>query len=250
MASLLKFININITPTMKTFKQYNEATTKYIGKTVVYATRDTSGGGETSFKKKSKVVKHDKKFNVLTLADGTKVNTVVHQRKDKKLYNKRDFYVESIMSEQKTIKVGEDAIGTDKTVHYAVVKERKVIATGSKDEMLAKCEKVGGRVWKTSSTVGDIVESLQIEDMEPILEGFAVDTSPWQFSHGGVPKGKGNWAFDYVASLASGGVSGLQKDTFFAKAQSTYRNAVKQLVKFLKKDLKVKPNAVKIKLAP
>ena len=56
MASLLKFININITPTMKTFKQYNEATTKYIGKTVVYATRDTSGGGETSFKKKSKVV--------------------------------------------------------------------------------------------------------------------------------------------------------------------------------------------------
>ena len=152
--------------------------------------------------------------------------------------------------QMKTIKVGEDAIGTDKSVHYAVVKERKVIATGSKDEMLAHCEKTGGRVWKTSSAVGDIVESIQIEDMEPILEGFAVDTSPWQFSHGGVPKGKGTWAFDYIASLASGGVSGLQKDTFIAKAQSTYKNAVKQLVKFLKKDLKVKPNAVKIKLAP
>lgn len=155
-----------------------------------------------------------------------------------------------INEQMKTIKVGEDAIGTDKPVHYAVVKERKVIATGSKDEMLSKCEKVGGRVWKTSAAVGDIVESVQIEAAEPILEGFAVDTSPWQFSHGGVPKGTGNWAFDYVASIGSVGISGLQKDTFFAKAKSTYKSAVKQLVKFLKKELKVKPNAVKIKLAP
>jgi len=155
-----------------------------------------------------------------------------------------------INEQMKTIKVGEDAIGTDKPVHYAVVKERKVVATGSKGEMLSQCEKVGGRVWKTSSAVGDIVESIESKEIQFISEGYAIDTSPWQFSHKGVPKGKGNWAFDYVASLASGGISGLQKDTFISKAQSTYKNAVKQLVKFLKKELKVKPNAVKIKLAP
>ena len=80
---------------MITFKEFNEANNNddYIGKTVVYATRDTSGGGTTNFTAKSEVIKHDKKFNVLTLADGTRLNTVVHQRKDKNLYNKRDFYI-------------------------------------------------------------------------------------------------------------------------------------------------------------
>jgi hypothetical protein len=43
---------------------------------------------------------------------------------------------------------------------------------------------------------------------------------------------------------------GMQQDTFFSKARSTYKNAVKQLTKFLKKDLKVKPKQVEIKLAP
>lgn len=284
MVSLLRFININIYTIMKTFKEFNEAI-KYIGKTAVYATKDTSGGGTTSFTRKSKVVKHDKKFNVLTLDDGTKVNTVVHYRKDKKLYNKKDFYIESTMSEQKTIKVGEDAIGTDKPVHYAVVKERKVVATGTKEKMLAHCEKNGGRVWKTSSGVGDIVESTlnyartrkeiekerkmkniskkdkdilgkiaklmaSLEEESELDEAYAIDTNPWQFSHKGVPKGKGNWAFDYVAALDSGGISALQKDTFISKAQSTYKSAVKQLTTFLKKNLKVKPKDVKIKLAP
>ena len=51
-------------------------------------------------------------------------------------------------------------------------------------------------------------------------------------------------------SLDSGGISALQKDTFISKAQSTYKNAVKQLTIFLKKNLKVKPKDVKIKLAP
>jgi hypothetical protein len=88
---------------MKTFKTFFEDKSNYIGKTVVYATRDTSGGGETSFKRKSKVVKHDKKFNVLTLDDGTKVNTAVHQRKDKKLYNKKDFYIDDSTSAEDNI---------------------------------------------------------------------------------------------------------------------------------------------------
>lgn len=201
---------------MKTFKEYNEAKNKYIGKTVVYATRDTSGGGETSFKRKSKVVKHDKKFNVLTLDDGTKVNIAVHQRKDKKLYNKKDFYLESTLNYARTRK--------------EIEKERKMKNISKKDK--------------------DILGMASLEEESELDESYAIDTTPWQFSHTGVPKGKGNWAFDYVAALDSGGISALQKDTFISKAQSTYKNAVKQLTKFLKKDLKVKPKQVKIKLAP
>ena len=220
-ASLLRFININSNIDMKTFKEYNEAKNKYIGKTVVYATRDTSGGGETSFKRKSKVVKHDKKFNVLTLDDGTKVNTAVHQRKDKKLYNKKDFYVES-------------------TLNYA--RTRKEIEKERKMKNISKADKdILGKIAKLMAS---------LEEESSIDEAYAIDTNPWQFSHKGVPKGKGNWAFEYVAALDSGGISALQKDTFVSKAQSTYKNAVKELITFLKKKLKVKPKDVKIKLAP
>ena len=89
-------------------------------------------------------------------------------------------------------------------------------------------------------------ESTEIEEA-----AYAIDLTPWQFSHRGQqPKGKGTWAFNYKASLDSGGMIGMQQDTFFSKAMSTYKSAVKQLAKFLKKDLKVKPKQVEIKLAP
>ena len=66
----------------------------------------------------------------------------------------------------KTIKVGEDAVATDKPVHYALVKDRKVIETGTKDEMLELCTKEGGRVWKTAKVKGDIVEARQDPDIK------------------------------------------------------------------------------------
>ena len=66
----------------------------------------------------------------------------------------------------KTIKVGEDAVATDKPVHYALVKDRKVVETGTKDEMLELCTKEGGRVWKTAKVKGDIVEARQDPDIK------------------------------------------------------------------------------------
>jgi hypothetical protein len=187
----------------------------------VYATKDTSGGGTTNFKTKSKIVKHDKKYDVLTLDDGTKVNIKLHHRKDKQLYNKKDFYVES-------------------TLNYA--RTRKEIEKERKMKNISKADKdILGKIAKLMAS---------LEEESSIDEAYAIDTNPWQFSHKGVPKGKGNWAFDYVAALDSGGISALQKDTFVSKAQSTYKNAVKELITFLKKKLKVKPKDVKIKLAP
>ena len=56
----------------------------------------------------------------------------------------------------KTIKVGEDAIGADST-HYALVKDRKVIDVGEKQDMLDKSVD-GGRVWVSTKQVGDVVE--------------------------------------------------------------------------------------------
>ena len=68
--------------------------------------------------------------------------------------------VEEVQTEQvKTIKVGEDAVGTDAELHYAVVSDRKVQAVGEKEEMLDYCKENGGRVWKTATLqVGDLVE--------------------------------------------------------------------------------------------
>jgi hypothetical protein len=117
-------------------KEDEENGEDYIGKTVVYATRDTAGGGPTSFTRKSKVVKHDEKFNVLTLADGTKVNTVVHQRKDKNLYTTRDFYIDSSVSEedaQDRCKRKADSVYGKKTSAY-------------KSGAIVRCRK--GKIWK------------------------------------------------------------------------------------------------------
>lgn len=57
----------------------------------------------------------------------------------------------------KTIKVGEDTVRSD-TSHYALVKKRKVVATGTKEEMLDLHREDGGRVWVSTKEVGDIVE--------------------------------------------------------------------------------------------
>lgn len=62
-----------------------------------------------------------------------------------------------MFGEAKTIKVGEDAV-TAESPHYGLIKDRKVVATGSKEDMLAASEQNGGRVWLTAKNVGDIVE--------------------------------------------------------------------------------------------
>ena len=69
-----------------------------------------------------------------------------------------------IKEEVKTIKVGEDAVGSD-NCHYALVMDRKVTAVGSKDEMLAKCKEEGGRVWVSTKRVGDLVEEAELSHL-------------------------------------------------------------------------------------
>lgn len=71
----------------------------------------------------------------------------------------------AISEEVKTIKVGEDAVGSNQC-HYALVMDRKVTAVGTKEEMLARCEEEGGRVWVSTKQVGDIVEATFRVDVE------------------------------------------------------------------------------------
>ena len=72
-----------------------------------------------------------------------------------RLTDKNDLEGEPVSEGIKTIKVGEDAVGTDKEPHYAVVdKKRKVMITGSKEDMIEYCRENGGRVWKNSSCSG------------------------------------------------------------------------------------------------
>jgi len=79
----------------------------------------------------------------------------------------------------KTIKVGEDAVGSDKC-HYALVMDRKVQAIGTKEEMLAKCAEEGGRVWVSTKQVGDIVEAKYSVDVEGLPRFYMDADSPAQ----------------------------------------------------------------------
>jgi|TARA_B100000900_G_scaffold324432_1_gene284097 hypothetical protein len=62
------------------------------------------------------------------------------------------------MTKIRTIKVGQDAITGGRNPHYALVAGRKVVATGTKDEMLELNQKTDGRVWLTHAKVDEIVE--------------------------------------------------------------------------------------------
>ena len=69
----------------------------------------------------------------------------------------------------KTIKVGEDAVGTDAELHYAVVSNRRVQVIGEKSDMINYCKENGGRVWKTTKQVGDLVEDKRpsVDEVDP-----------------------------------------------------------------------------------
>ena len=69
----------------------------------------------------------------------------------------------------KTIKVGEDAVGTDAELHYAVVSNRRVEVIGEKSDMINYCKENGGRVWKTTKQVGDLVEDKRpsVDEVDP-----------------------------------------------------------------------------------
>ena len=63
------------------------------------------------------------------------------------------------MTKIRTIKVGQDAITGGSKPHYALVSDRKVIAIGSKEEMLELNQEIDGRVWLTNAKVDEVVEA-------------------------------------------------------------------------------------------
>ena len=65
--------------------------------------------------------------------------------------------------EIKTIKVGEDAVGASDP-HYVIVKDRKVIDQGKKEDMMKKCGK-DERVWLSTKKVGDVVEEAELHHL-------------------------------------------------------------------------------------
>jgi hypothetical protein len=79
----------------------------------------------------------------------------------------------------KTIKVGEDTVGAPRT-HYALVKEREVVAVGTKEEMLALHQEEGGRVWVSTKNIGDIVEAKYSVDVDGLPRFYMEADSPAQ----------------------------------------------------------------------
>jgi hypothetical protein len=131
---------------MKTFKTYYEEVSNYIGKNIVYATKDTSGGGTTSFTSKGKVVDHNKQYDVITLDNGVRINTHLHYRKDGNLYHKGDFYIDSLISaEDNLLAVAAGAAGA--AAGEALI--NKVLPEDGEDRCKRKADSVYGK--KTSA---------------------------------------------------------------------------------------------------
>ncbi len=128
---------------MKTFKTYYEEVSNYIGKNIVYATKDTSGGGTTSFTSKGKVVDHNKKYDVITLDNGVRINTHLHYRKDGNLYHKGDFYIDNLTSAEDNLL----AVVARAAVGKALI--NKVLPEDGEDRCKRKADSVYGK--KTSA---------------------------------------------------------------------------------------------------
>jgi len=121
---------------MKTFRTFFEDMSSYIGKTVIYATKDTPGGGTTGFTSRGKVVDHNEQYNVITLDNGLRINAHLHHRKDGNLYHKGDFYIDSSVPEedaQDRCKRKADSVYGKKTSAY-------------KSGAIVRCRK--GKIWK------------------------------------------------------------------------------------------------------
>ena len=128
---------------MKTFKTYYEEASNYIGKNIVYATKDTSGGGTTSFTTKGKVVDHNKQYDVITLDNGVRINTNLHYRKDGNLYHKGDFYIDNLTSAEDNLL----AVVARAAVGKALI--NKVLPEDGEDRCKRKADSVYGK--KTSA---------------------------------------------------------------------------------------------------
>jgi len=108
----------------------------YIGKNIVYATKDTSGGGTSNFTSKGEVVDHDKQYDVITLDNGIRINTNLHYRKDGNLYHKGDFYIDG----QIPAEDGEDRCKRKADSVYG--KKTSAYKSGA----MVRCRK--GKIWK------------------------------------------------------------------------------------------------------
>jgi len=156
-------------------------------------------------------------------------------------------YKEYLQLKKLSIKSLRDILGRN----YKVVDLKGYDKEGAISQILR--DKYGNKkVDKVFNESTDIHEGYNMYAEDSLKEAaYYIDTSPWSYANAGKkPRGKGMWAFDYKVSVDSGGMIGLQQDTFFSKAMSTYKDAVKQLTKFLKKEFNAKPKDVKIKLAP
>jgi len=120
----------------KPVKSEDEEASNYIGKNIVYATKDTSGGGATSFTSKGKVVDHNKQYDVITLDNGVRINTHLHHRKDDNLYHKGDFYIDSSVPAEN----GEDRCKRKADSVYG--KKTSAYKSGA----IVRCRK--GKIWK------------------------------------------------------------------------------------------------------
>jgi len=113
-----------------------EEVSNYIGKNIVYATKDTSGGGPTSFTSKGTVVDYNEQYDVITLDNGLKLSVHLHYREDGNLYNKKDFYIDSSIpaeDSQDRCKRKADSVYGKKTSAY-------------KSGAIVRCRK--GKIWK------------------------------------------------------------------------------------------------------
>jgi len=79
------------------------------------------------------------------------------------------------------------------------------------------------------------IESKNAQELEEFLGAlpFNITTTKWVAKNAGKPKGKDNWKFDFIIPVLQAGQGFLDDGQFSFKG--LYKQAVKALVKYLKK---------------
>jgi len=145
----------------------------------------------------------------------------------------RQMYGEDV----KTIKVGADALTTEEKPHYALIKNRKVVAVGEKEELLQRCAEEGGRVWLTTCKENELVEELQIDEK---IEGLEKKAKKSGISYSILKKvydrGMAAWKTGHRPGTSPQQWAFARVNSFITKGKGTWGKADKDLAAKVRKE--------------
>lgn len=195
--------------------------------------KDKKDDRERAFKKQAKMSDDDPDAYKPVPGDKDKDGELKKTKLSKHTKKYRQMYGEDV----KTIKVGADALTAEEQPHYALVKNRKVIAVGEKEELLQRCEEEGGRVWLTTCKENEIVEELQIDEKIKGLENKSKKSGiPYGILKQVYDRGMAAWKGGHRPGATQQQWAFARVNSFITKGKGTWGGADKDLASKVRKE--------------